>query len=154
MPPKIRTSLIVVQTVIAVISLLMFGGGLFGVRAVRIIEENQKKSYEMGFEEKMRPYVGKTYTEERHYILLELMTISDDVKSSTNESLLGASQLLRNVGGLFTLCALASIFLILKKPRPPNKRKIPNHTEDLPFNLSLSISPINFHLWLIPSKSR
>jgi hypothetical protein len=121
MPSKIKTSLVVIQTVIAVISLLMFGAGLFGVRAVRIIEENQKKSYEMGFEESMRPFIGKTYTEERHYKLLELVRLSDDVKSSTNESLTAASQLLRNLGGLFTLCALASIFLIVKKLRPPKQ---------------------------------
>lgn len=115
MTQNTKKSLLVIQTTIAVIASMMFAAGLFGIRATGKLEAQQRKSSVRNFDEKLRPFIGKPYTEERHYKLLELMQIHDDVNTSSIESLTGASQVMRNAGGIAVLGALASIFLLLKR---------------------------------------
>lgn len=106
----------VIQTAIAVSTLLMFAAGQFGIRATEKMQEQQKKPSELSFEEKMRPSIGKTFTEERYYKLLELMRTHDTAKTSLIETVAAASDAMRFAGGLVALGALASIFLLLKRP--------------------------------------
>jgi|GEM_PF-5243153 len=62
----------------------------------------------------MGPLIGKPYTEAMHYKLLELMRIYDEANTSSIKSLAAASELLRNLGAIFALGSLASIFLLMK----------------------------------------
>ncbi len=116
MTQNTRRSLVVIQTLIAILTVLMFVLGLFGIKAMEKIEEQRQKPFDVSFEEKMRPLIGKPYTEERHYELLELTRFHDDANTSSIKSLAAASEVMRNLGGILALGALASIFLLLKKP--------------------------------------
>lgn len=125
MTPKARISLVVIQSGIAVVSLLALGVGLFGVRGTKAMEERQGPASEAFFDKKMRPFLGKTYTEEIHYKLMDQMRISDDITASSNEVMMAASKVMRDTGGIFALGSLASIFLIVKKPRPSKPSESP-----------------------------
>lgn len=111
-----KTSLVAIQALIASSTFLMFGAGIFGITATGIIED-QREPFDLVFEKKMRPLIGKPYTEERHYKLLELMRLEDKTHTSSDQSLRGASEIMRDVGGILCLGSLASVFMLLRKAR-------------------------------------
>ena len=121
MTRKTKNSLVVIQTGISILTLLMCAAGLFGIYTTKKIEELQRKSFDVSFDEKMRPSIGKTYTEKKHYQLLELTRIHGEVNASSNKSLAIASEVMRDFGGILALASLASIFLLTKKPHSPKQ---------------------------------
>lgn len=66
MTPKARISLVVIQAMTAAITLLMFGVGLLAVKGMQIMEGKEPSASEMMYDSKMRPIIGKQYTEETH----------------------------------------------------------------------------------------
>jgi hypothetical protein len=117
MTQNIRKSLLAIQIVTAFLAILIFAAGLFVSRSRTRSEGMPTKSSELKFEESMRSSIGKPYTEERHYKVMELMRTADEVIAASNESLTGASELVRNLGGILALSALTSIVLLVRNPR-------------------------------------
>ena len=125
MTQNTRKSLVAIQILIALLTLVMLAAGLFGIRATEKIGKQQRRSSELNWDQKLRPSIGMPYTEERHYQFLELMRDSDGVITSSYESLAAASEVMRDIGAILALGSLASICLLLKKPRSPEKDSPP-----------------------------
>lgn len=123
-----RRSLVAIQIGTIVFTLVLFGAGLYGMRAAHKWRETLKpaKSAEALFDSKFRRSIGEPYSDQMHHRMLEIIRSGDDAMESSDSlnrsflNMLGdGSQSVCMLGGLFLLAAVSNIFLLVKEPRLP-----------------------------------
>lgn len=118
-----KISFVAIQILMFAITVLMFGVGFFSAKGLEAMEGKGRLDYERMFDQKMRPIIGKPYTEETHYKLLDVMRISDEQHASSGETLMAAAQVIRNVGGLLAIGTLVITFLFFRATRSAKPEK-------------------------------
>jgi hypothetical protein len=118
-PQNIRKFLFAVQILTAFFAVLMVIAGLFVSKTVKGPKQDLTRSSEIRLDEKLRPSIGSSYSEDKHYKLLELMRAGDEVNTSLIKALVASAEVMCMFGGIFAISSLMSIFLLLRKPSVP-----------------------------------
>ncbi len=116
---NIRKFLFAVQILTAFFAVLMVIAGLFVSKTVKGPKQDLTRSSEIRLDEKLRPSIGSSYSEDKHYKLLELMRAGDEVNTSLIKALVASAEVMCMFGGIFAISSLVSIFLLSRKPSVP-----------------------------------